>query len=147
MSTSPSKGSPDSRPQKRRQRESLHDVVMSKSSQFWLDSLHTLEVLRFQIVSKSAKHWINTADHLEPLTIIKLPSTQHCWSHPYTHYNELKNYDVEQFENPALQAHFRMIESLALFKTDEEEICDTTMPGIYESSCAEYATSRVRTGP
>jgi hypothetical protein len=46
---------------------------------------------------------------------------------------KLKNYDVEQFENPALQAHFRMIESLALFKTDEEEICDTTMPGIYES--------------
>ena len=44
---------------------------------------------------------------------------------------KLKNYDVEQFENPALQAHFRMIESLALFKTDEEEICDTTMPGIY----------------
>ena len=43
---------------------------------------------------------------------------------------KLKNYDVEQFENPALQAHFRMIESLALFKTDEEEICDTTMPGI-----------------
>ena len=46
---------------------------------------------------------------------------------------KLKNYDVEQFENPALQAHFRMIESLALFKTDEEEICDTTMPGIYEN--------------
>ena len=90
MSTSPSKGS-DSRPQKKR---CLHDVVMSKSSQFWLDSLHTLEVLRFQIVSKSAKHWINTADHLEPLSIIKLPSTQHCWSHPYTQYNELKNYDV-----------------------------------------------------
>ena len=53
---------------------------------------------------------------------------------------KLKNYDVEQFENPALQAHFRMIESLALFKTDEEEICDTTMPGtfmkmIHEKKC------------
>ena len=57
---------------------------------------------------------------------------------------KLKNYDVEQFENPALQAHFRMIESLALFKTDEEEICDTTMPGIYEndmkkmSNCSNF---------
>ena len=35
---------------------------------------------------------------------------------------------MEQFENPALQAHYRMIESLALFKTDEEDIVDTTMP-------------------
>ena len=50
---------------------------------------------------------------------------------------KLKNYDVEQFENPALQAHFRMIESLALFKTDEEEICDTTMPGIYQNDTHE----------
>jgi len=41
---------------------------------------------------------------------------------------KLKNYDVEQFENPTLQAHYRMIESLALFKTDEEDIVDTTMP-------------------
>ena len=54
---------------------------------------------------------------------------------------KLKNYDVEQFENPALQAHFRMIESLALFKTDEEEICDTTMPGIYQNDTHEKKMS------
>jgi len=41
---------------------------------------------------------------------------------------KLKNYDVEQFENPSLQAHYRMIESLALLNTDQEEIIDTTMP-------------------
>ena len=81
----------DSRPQKIR---CLHDVVMAASSQFWLDHLHTLEVLRFQIVSKSASHWIKTADHLEPLSIITLPSTQHCWSQPYAKYNALKDRDV-----------------------------------------------------
>lgn len=79
-----------SRPQKIR---CLNDVVMAASSQFWLDHLHTLEVLRFQIVSKSASHWIKTADHLEPLSIIKLPSTQ--YTAKYTaKYNELKDRDV-----------------------------------------------------
>ena len=42
----------------------------------------------------------------------------------------MKNYDIEQFENPSLQAHFRMIESLALFKTDEEDPGDTTLPDL-----------------
>jgi len=41
---------------------------------------------------------------------------------------KMKVYEVEQFDNPGLQAHYRMIEELALFKADEEDHGDTTMP-------------------
>lgn len=41
---------------------------------------------------------------------------------------KMKYYNVEQFENPAIQGHYRLIEQLALFKTDEEDPGDTSMP-------------------
>ena len=44
---------------------------------------------------------------------------------------KMKNYEVEQFENPALQSHYKMIESLALFTKDaEDENVDDTMPDL-----------------
>ena len=45
---------------------------------------------------------------------------------------KMKFYDHRAFENPALQGHFRMIESLALLKEDEEDNdgADLTIPPI-----------------
>ena len=42
---------------------------------------------------------------------------------------KMKFYDHRAFENPSLQGHFRMIESLALLKEDEEDDgADLTLP-------------------
>ena len=44
---------------------------------------------------------------------------------------KMKVYDHRAFENPSLQAHFRLIESLALLKEDEEDDgADLTLPPI-----------------
>ena len=41
---------------------------------------------------------------------------------------KLRKYDPEAFENPDLQSHYRLIESLALQQDDVEPVIDFTMP-------------------
>jgi len=43
---------------------------------------------------------------------------------------KMKGYNVEAFENPVLQAHYRLIEALALEKSEVEAEPDCTLPPV-----------------